>query len=595
MKMPKLQGLTRERQMISSFGGYHRAQRISEGEFYDMKNMTSDHYPVLASRDPRRIVPREGTVGGMAGYDRLYYLLDRVLYQEDVTTGTRTSMMTNLSMTGECSIVRMGSYLLAMGISNHQICQIDNPSATQQDIDHSVHGEFSYAPCTLDGTEIKPTVQDTAPASPENGDYWLDTSSATHALKQWNESTEEWNSLSTSYVKLSREGISDGFRQYDGIRIWALSDLGGMLATVSGAGYESSFVIVAIGEDSLIVAGLCDQDGTAPISASIERKSPQMQYVVECGNRLWGCSNDGREIYASKLGDPYNWNCYQGISTDSYTATIGAPGKFTGAAAYGGTVYFFKQDCMIKVSGTEPSNFQITEIPCDGVQEGSERSLCATEGMLFYKSKNGVYRYDGSLPEKISDDLGMAYYKEAVGGAADGKYYLSMLDASGEPQLFVYDIVRDMWHREDGLRITYCAEVEEELYAVAVLEDGRQAMCILNYHPQRHLSDLVASRETDIPFLAETGDIGLDSPDRKYVSQIQLRCSLGTGAALCMDVEYDSSGEWQRVADLTVTSKRSFTLPITLRRCDHFRLRLSGRGECRIFNLTKTIEQGGMF
>lgn len=594
MKMPKLKELERQRQMLSTFGGYHRAQRITEGQFTDMENLTSDHYPVFSTRPPRCLAPLEGTITGMAGYDMLYYVRNGTLYQQDVSAGILTSMMTGLSTLLDSQIVRMGGYLLAMGLSQHQICDINNPLDTQEDIDRSVTGQFQYAPCTLDGVQISPVAQAVAPLAPDDGSYWMDTSGDVHVLKQWSKSEGIWNSVPSSYVKITRAGIGNTFRQYDGIRVWDQTDLGGLLVKSSGAGYESSFVVMDRADDFLIVSGLCDQAGTASVSANVERKSPQMLYVVECGNRLWGCSNDGHEIYASKLGDPYNWNCYLGISTDSYAVTVGSPGKFTGAVAYGGTVYFFKQDYMIKIQGSEPSNFQVTEIPCIGVQEGSERSLCVAEGMLLYKGKNGVFRYDGSLPEKFSDDLGMVYYKDAVGGAADGKYYLSMLNEAGDAHLFVYDIRRNLWHREDGMRMNYCAEAGEELYAAAVPVDGTQKLCTLNYHPERHPSDSALLLEKDIPFWAESGDIGLDSPDRKYIAQIQLRCSLGTGASLCLDVQYDSSGDWQRVADLVVSSKRSFTLPVTLRRCDHFRLRMSGRGECRIFSLTKTIEQGGM-
>lgn len=595
MKMPKLRELTRERQMLSAFGGYHRAQRISDGEFFKMENLSSDHYPVLSTRAPRRIAPLAETVTGMAGYDMLYYVANGTLYQRNITTGTVNSMMTGLPTIIETQIVRMGGYLLAIGLSSHQICEISNPLLTQEDIDKEVTGQFQYAPCTMDGTTITPVVQAVAPTSPADGSYWMDTSGDVHVLKQWSSSEGIWSSVPSSYVKLSRTGLGSSFQQYDGIRVWdSQSDLGGLLVKAEGTGYESSFVVMGQADDAIIVSGLCDQAGTSSVTASIDRKSPQMRFAVECGNRIWGCSDDGSEVYASKLGDPYNWNCYLGVSTDSYAATVGSPGRFTGAVAYGGTVYFFKQECIIKIQGTEPSNFQITEIPCEGVQEGSERSLCVADGVMLYKGKDGVYRYDGSLPEKLSDDLGAAYYTQAVGGAASGKYYISMLDEDGEPHLFAYDLRRGLWHREDGLRMSYCAEAGGELYAAAVPQGGEQALCTLNYYPERHPSDSKLLLEHGIPFLAETGDMGLDSPDSKYVAQIQLRCTLGTGASLCLDVEYDSSGEWQRVADLVVSSKRSFTLPVTLRRCDHFRLRLSGMGECRIFSLTKTVEQGGM-
>ena len=183
MKMPKLRELARERQMLPAFRGYHRAQRISDGEFYTMENLSSDHYPVLSTRAPRRLAPLDGTITGMAGYDMLYYVANGTLYQQNITTGTVNSMMTGLPTMIETQIVRMGGYLLAIGLSSHQICEISNPLLTQEDIDKEVTGQFQYAPCTMDGTTITPVVQAVAPTSPADGSYWMDTSGDVHVLK----------------------------------------------------------------------------------------------------------------------------------------------------------------------------------------------------------------------------------------------------------------------------------------------------------------------------------------------------------------------------------------------------------------------------
>ena len=40
--------------VIATFKGYNHNLRIGTGEFYDMKNMTSDHYPVLSTRTERK-------------------------------------------------------------------------------------------------------------------------------------------------------------------------------------------------------------------------------------------------------------------------------------------------------------------------------------------------------------------------------------------------------------------------------------------------------------------------------------------------------------------------------------------------------------
>ena len=55
MKYPTLFTKENSRQMVDVFKGYNHNLRIGEGEFFDMKNMTSDYYPVLSPRKKRGV------------------------------------------------------------------------------------------------------------------------------------------------------------------------------------------------------------------------------------------------------------------------------------------------------------------------------------------------------------------------------------------------------------------------------------------------------------------------------------------------------------------------------------------------------------
>ena len=48
MKYPTLNVLETGRDMVQAFSGYNHNLRIGDGEFYDMKNLTSTHYPILS-------------------------------------------------------------------------------------------------------------------------------------------------------------------------------------------------------------------------------------------------------------------------------------------------------------------------------------------------------------------------------------------------------------------------------------------------------------------------------------------------------------------------------------------------------------------
>lgn len=53
MYLPQQNQISKSKNYINVFGGYNHQSRISDAEFYDMKNMTADQYPVLSVRDPR--------------------------------------------------------------------------------------------------------------------------------------------------------------------------------------------------------------------------------------------------------------------------------------------------------------------------------------------------------------------------------------------------------------------------------------------------------------------------------------------------------------------------------------------------------------
>ena len=61
--------------------------------------------------------------------------------------------------------------------------------------------------------------------------------------------------------------------------------------------------------------------------------------------------------------------------------------------------------------------------------------------------------YDGSLPVEISAALGEVHYSEAVAGGHGNLYYISMKDNLNAYHLFVYDVAKGMWHKEDNRQV----------------------------------------------------------------------------------------------------------------------------------------------
>lgn len=592
MKYPKLTVQQSSRDMVDVFRGYNHNLRIGEGEFYDMKNMTSDFYPVMAPTSPRGLyVSSPGLTSGMIAKDALCYVdgADFVIngYHIDMELSNEPKQL-----------ISMGAYVIIMpdkkyiNTENYNDCgKIERDFTT---IDH-----VSFKLCSLDGSEYDVRyTQNTAPEKPENMELWIDTSSKPHALRQWSEVSGIWVSIATCYVKIYSEGIGASFEQYDGINIEIEKD-GGLIDAETGdvipsedatdiTSLEGAAVVWDKGDDYIVVVGMLDVVRTISNKVNITRKMPEMDFIVESENRLWGCKygpteNNGivNEIYASKLGDFKNWNCYMGISTDSYTASVGTDGQFTGAITQPGVVLFFKENCIHKVYGNIPANFQIQTTVCRGVQKGCERSLAMVNEVVFYKAKHAVCAYDGSLPTEISAPLGEVAYKNAVAGAHGNKYYISMEDMSGKYHLFVYDTAKGMWHKEDDLRADCFCSCREELYC---MEHGRNRIITMLGSGDK-LTDKV-------DWMVESGPISMNMPDMKYLTRLLLRMSVEIGGRFRISIQYDSFGPWEMQFVGSSTSTRSFSVPIRPRRCDHFRLRIEGTGDARIYSITKTIEQG---
>lgn len=317
----------------------------------------------------------------------------------------------------------------------------------------------------------------------------------------------------------------------------------------------------------------------------ISRKAPEMDFIIESNNRLWGCyygkdENNQflNEVYCSKLNDFKNWRCYEGISTDSYTASCGLDGPWTGAICYLGHPVFFKENYIQTVYGSYPAQFSINSVTARGVQHGSEKSLAILNEVLYYMSPEGVCQYNGSLPTNISYNFGDLRYSEAVACAFNGKYYIKMLDKNDDPVFMVYDSTRNLWHKEDNVDIRELCPVADDIYYV--FEDWE-------------LRSLFGGQDPDpIEWYAETGIYGLSQTDSKYISRLNVRMALDIGSTVILSIQYDSSGVWEKLCAVARRNINPFTLPIKPRRCDHFRLRLEGKGGAKIYSISKTVEQG---
>ena len=621
MRLPSLSEIATSRDNVAEFKGYNHNLRIGDGEFYDMKNLTSTYYPVLSPRGKRGTYVEASSPQGMIAKDALCYVDNGKLYINEYpiddikmtlgvdcetcpNKGTCSKYDADKYRTTSCEkqLVSMGAYVIIMPDKKY-INTLDYSDMGNIEAEFEVT-KANYEMCKADGNTYTADIENgtipkssTAPAEPENMQLWIDTSTTPHALKQYSKSSSVWTQVATTYIKISAPNIAKNFKQYDGVKMSGLpnrtdfKDLEGKVNILYGAYHDEGDDEIGRAEgtdDYIMVVGFLDEADTYESNLHLERRMPVLDFVIESNNRLWGCrygtSANGEvvnEIYACKLGDFKNWNCFMQISTDSFVASCGTDGQFTGAVTHLGYPIFFKENYMHKVYGNYPANYQIQTTACRGVQKGCSESLAIVNEVLYYKSRNAVCAYDGSLPVEMSSVLGETAYSDAVACSHGNKYYISMKDTSGEYNLFVYDTSKGLWHKEDNLAVKNFCSCQNELY----------------YIPQDStaIKTMFGSGAVDdepIKWLAESGVLGMYTPDRKYISRLNLRMSLDIGTKLRIYMQYDSCGEWELISSMISTNIRSFSIPLRPRRCDHFRIKIEGEGNGKIYSMSKTLEQG---
>ena len=590
--LPDLMEGNQTRAVIDVFGGYNHNLKIGEGEWFEEHNLTSAHYPMFAQRKPRSLYgSASGPIQGMIAKDALAWVDDgKLWYNNAIVDGV---VLSKDPEDNPKQLVSMGAYLCifpdGVYVNTADLTDYGSMAARYTPVEGLT---VSFAPCRQTGEEypeVDMFASDTAPEDPDNGQYWLDTSTDTHTLKQYSATSGMWVQIPTVYTKISCDGIGVLFKQYDGVHISGIRynvDEGDAKLAAQLEALNATAVIQSRSDDYIVVIGLIDrqyiqEDG----NIVVERKVPKMQYVCEANNRLWGCfygMHEGKmlnEIYACKQGDFRNWNCFAGLSSDSYTASLGTDGEFTGCIAFLNNPLFFKENYIHRMAGSIPANFQLVTTACRGVQRGSWQSLAVVNEVLYYKSRTDVCAYDGSLPVGVSTQFGTELYYEAVAGAHSGKYYISMRDSGGIWHLFVYDTQRGVWHHEDNTHATGFAAWGDEIF-FSVEEKVFAA------------NGTVGESEGVVEWSATSGLIGYELIDHQYVSRFNFRMKLGRGAKCALAIEYDSDGKWVDHGEIVGYGTDSFVIPVIPQRCDHFRVRLTGEGDIKIYSIAKMIEQG---
>lgn len=560
-RLPMMQHSGANLRFLDRFAGLCRTDRPALGQWAREENLSCRSYPALATRLPRRTVAQLSAPGGLIAKDYLWYVDGSCLKHDDVSVDLGLS-------SGDKQLLSMGAYLLVWPDKKYLNTADLADRGSMERINTAA--SVTVTPCRSDGRPLMAySAADTPPADPVAGQHWLDTSGDVPVLKTYRSDTGAWESADTAAVQLTGSDIGAGLRSGDGVEISGFSD----------ASLNGTFPLIAAENDAVILPATLSA-ATGGTNITVRRTVPDMDFVTECDNRIWGCKYgtvDGvtvNEIYACKLGDFTNWRCFQGLSTDSYAAARGSDGPWTAAVTFGGQPLFFKADCVDKVYPSATGAHRIVSARCPGVAAGSHRSVCAAEGTLYYLGSGGVYAYAGAVPRAVSRDLGTEPMRDGVAGAWDGRYYLCQRRGL-DWEVLTYDTARQLWHREDGLHATHMAAWNGALYCLtaegALLRmDGGDDNAALSWY-------------------AESGPLQPRRPESQYVRRFVVRGDIR--GRLQLQMKYDG-GPWESMSTRNGCGDGTLVLAVKPRRCERMYVRLSGDRPCRIDAVSAYWEGG---
>lgn len=581
-----------------SFGGINHREGARDGEIYDCLNISTEEYPSLTVRNGRDLIWSlpEGSYG-MGNDDRLFYCAEEdgkaYFYYDGERFFEVEKSEKNFAVINKYICVfpdkkyfslwereSRGNYAT---LTELQESTLNDDTLKDGDI-YTVGTNPPYAVFQFNSQgrwrKVKRLSNDTIEeyAMQDRWIYLLDTYGDMGGKVSVAENS------SSSYIRIIENGDT-GLKQiiylraqkaknvnwmragdYLRIKFYLDSATSGEKTVIYYGELLEKKVVTSSSEEYVSLTFDTEFSGTGILAITIERVVPKLDFAFSHDNRLWGV--DGDEIHASALGNPFNYNNYGTLSTSAWAVSVLSGGEFTGAIDYNGYPTFFKEDSLVRVGGDYPSQYTTYETKdIQGVMKGCHKSLAIANGILYYLSPRGVMSYTGSYPYSVGDALGEKL-SCGVGGTSGDKYYLATTLSSGDDVIYIYDTKIRAWVKESAGKIIDFARLGGKLFFMS--EDGI------------YLIDGEDSEEK-VESSLEFAPVYDSSLEEKGVSGIYLSCRLKKDAHLRLKISYDEE-DFVTVWEKEGRKKRNiFNVPLVIKRCNTYRLRLEGTGKYTIY------------
>ena len=462
---------------------------------------------------------------------------------------------------------------------------------------------YTFNGGTYISAQTSVTISASLPKTANSGAFYLltDSKNKTNELYQYKVGAPKWVEYETSYTRISANNvdITDFFKEGDVVEVGEFGHTR-VYTAKKATDTEKGYIVV----DTLDIYG---EYFYAEKEVVISRKMPKgMTNIIECSNRLWATDENGVEIYACKLGDPYNWSAFTGIASDAYVINVGSGGKFTGAIAYDGYPYFFKENSIVKVYGTYP--FSTYTLDCVGVVSGGEKSLAILNGSIVYKGIDGFYAYSGGYPELLSDDISDICTDKYIvtASAADSNAYYAAVQYGTLAKIYVFE--KGIWHLQDAGKfeqqnrnaivdmvytgrgiVTAIAEEETEYPDLDYQGiNAKYYLATLSGLPPKPFEEGDYTND-DLEWSFTTAKLGLALPQDKWYSHLVFRYESDTPIKVVISYDGNVTERYKLSAKATLGSE---AITLSPRRSEYITITMSGKGRFTLLSISRNIEGG---
>lgn len=565
-----------ENKNIKAFNGINVREDYASGDICEEINMSSQMYPSLCTRAPRKIREiTDGTITGISSCEGLVYTLSDSSGRVFLNYKNKSYEFT--SLTSSAPDVRRDFASLSDSILIIPDNVIFIPSTGKfRPVCISQYGDINTAKAKY--------ISENNGEAPVNSEFTYIGEVKHNALRcriktvanKYNfyyfafDSNLKSGDVVTLKLEVATDDVDDQAEYYQyrkkmsagtEVKIKGITTL----YNETNSGIKEECVELIFDDYSLDTGGYSD---VVFKSITLERKMPTLKKICSFANRIWGITD--RELRCSRLGDASEWNDF---TSDSYGtmpyACFSSPspteGTFTSIVSFGNYVYAFKENVIHKVYGDNPDEFVLRTVETNGVPPEKGDTVMKCDSAVYYFSYNGIYKFDGNTSRRISYCLGSDIDFECAGGNEDAYYAVGMQNNSR--YVYVYDIRHKLWHRENSENnIRMMCRVGNDICAA-----GDNSLIFMNGNaPEQNAAPV----EWNFTLMLDDKLF-----EKKSFGRISVRYSLGKDAFFTARPIYDNKtpGALCGARHDEVLDGGGY-LHLPLKRCRNFRIQFKGKG-----------------